>query len=303
MGRGRIASPQYRLGFEQAADGVYVTDPLPPGQYDLLLQYSNDTRGALALIRGGVSLLEIRIPDLLARFSVTIDGREPGGELDVGAIPPVTTISIPGRIFPPSGVAGTFDWSTMRGFYLSGRPAGTSNSIATIGPDGTVVFDGVAPGLYSFRWSPGSLPDGWYVRSFRSGARDIQLDGLEVGGAPVPPIEMVLADDGVGIAGLVRNADGQPVAGARVLLIPPPSRRGRFSELIRVEADPFGAYSLEAVPPGEYRLLAVDLAGVPERGQWESAGFLEEYGLRGELITLEPGERLTIDPEAILLVD
>jgi hypothetical protein len=51
-------------------------------------------------------------------------------------------------------------------------------------------------------------------------------------------------------------------------------------------------------------MLAFDPAGrsdlVP---YWESPDFLRQYELRGELITVDPGARLTISPEAIPLVE
>jgi hypothetical protein len=59
---------------------------------------------------------------------------------------------------------------------------------------------------------------------------------------------------------------------------------------------------VDRVAPGDYRLLVVDTAGLPEP-EWESPDFLRQYELRGERITVDPGARLTINPEAILLVD
>jgi hypothetical protein len=51
-------------------------------------------------------------------------------------------------------------------------------------------------------------------------------------------------------------------------------------------------------------LLALDLLGRRLAGvYWQSPDFLRQYEFRGELITVDPGARLTINPEAIPLVD
>jgi hypothetical protein len=50
--------------------------------------------------------------------------------------------------------------------------------------------------------------------------------------------------------------------------------------------------------------LSIDVAGVPYGHPfWEDPAFLRQYELRGERITVDPGARLTINPEAILVVD
>jgi hypothetical protein len=77
-----------------------------------------------------------------------------------------------------------------------------------------------------------------------------------------------------------------------------------MAQFPNAEADMWGAFVLEDVPPGEYRLLALDAAGRPTiNPYWQSPDFLRQYELRGELITVDPGARLTINPEAIPLVD
>jgi hypothetical protein len=69
-------------------------------------------------------------------------------------------------------------------------------------------------------------------------------------------------------------------------------------------ADASGVYRLTRIPPGEYRMLALYVAGRPSYSRyWESPDFLRQYELRGERITVDPGARLTINPEAILVVD
>jgi hypothetical protein len=59
-----------------------------------------------------------------------------------------------------------------------------------------------------------------------------------------------------------------------------------------------GALEAETIAFWQSRRAAYRL-----RPYWESPEFLRQYELRGEPISADPGARLTIDPEAIPLVD
>jgi hypothetical protein len=116
----------------------------------------------------------------------------------------------------------------------------------------------------------------------------------------VPPLEVVLANDGARIEGVVRAADGRLVPEARIILTPPGGGRDPLLRFHTVVADGAGVFSFETVPPGVYRLLALDTFGNWDSSPfWTSPDFLRQYELRGELITVDPGARLTINPEAI----
>jgi hypothetical protein len=92
------------------------------------------------------------------------------------------------------------------------------------------------------------------------------------------------------------------VPGAWIVLIPPVNLRGPLASFPTTVANVSGVYVLEDVPPGEYRLLALDLAGLPI-GVAEAPEFLRQFERRGELITVGPGARMIVNPEAILAYD
>jgi hypothetical protein len=67
---------------------------------------------------------------------------------------------------------------------------------------------------------------------------------------------------------------------------------------------PNGTWVLDDVPPGNYRLLVLDVAGKPDRyPYWEDPVFLSRYELPGETITVDAGARMRIDTEAIPIRD
>lgn len=292
-GRGLIAAGgRVPARLEAVGDNIYQTSPMPPGEYDLSLEYSPEFQNKIAPSNDrlerpdlvmGIARLRVRLVDqdldlgVISATPVPVSGRvrargEHAYAVDRGRVALLFADAWGYLVTIQAAVDGSFSYSLHRGMYRT-LPAGLS------GP-----------------------PPGWYVASIRSGGRDVLLEGLDVDGGPVPPLEIVLADDGARIEGIVRRDDYSIVPAARIVLIPPPNRRGPILAFPTAAASATGVWVIEQVPPGEYRLLALDVAGEPDtHPYWESPEFLREYELRGERITLDPGARMTINAEAIPL--
>jgi hypothetical protein len=165
--------------------------------------------------------------------------------------------------------------------------------------DGSFIVQAMHPGLFHFFVDQENMPEGWYVSSVTSGGRDVLRDGLEVTGAILNPIEITVANDGAEIQGVARDGDGALVPDARIVLIPPVNRRGAFASFPVAVADQSGTFVLEDVPPGEYRVLALEVPGGRESDpSWDAPEFLREFELRGQLLTVDPGAQLTLSPQA-----
>jgi hypothetical protein len=291
------------LALELLEEGAWRTGPLGPGEYELLIRYADEVVRRVATAR------ELDSPQVnpVSRLRFVLDpaeGTEDASDLDLGDVSPIARGTVTGRIVLSGDRADFADgglppiYMADSAFYLGGH------SVDASAADGSFRQDFVPAGLLRVYVDETLLPDGWYVESIRHGSRDVLVNGLEVGGGGAAGLEIVLADSPGSIAGVVRMTDSQLVPGARVVLAPPPFRRGPMAQFPNAEADMWGAFVLEDVPPGEYRLLALDAAGRPTiNPYWQSPDFLRQYELRGELITVDPGARLTINPEAIPLVD
>jgi hypothetical protein len=290
-GRGLIApgSP-VPATLEKLGDDVYRTQPMPPGEYDLRLQYSSEFRDTIAPagkdlgrpdLATGIAELRLRLVDqdvdlgTIAATPVQLSGRVRAQgmhatEVDLGTVTVILADDWGMLLTIEAGVDGSFSDSLHRGIYR----------VLPSGLDGP--------------------PPGWYVASMRSGGRDVLREGLEVDGGPVPPLEIVLADDGARIEGIVRKDDYSIVPDARIVLIPPPNQRGPLLRFPTSTGGANGVYVIDDVPPGEYRVLALDVAGRSATNPyWEAPDFLREYEPRGERITVDPGARMTINAEAI----
>jgi hypothetical protein len=306
LGPGRIAMGRlpYALSLEQIDDDTWMFGQLlGAGDYNVSLGYSSALFGAFRQREFDPDLqrsLEGHARIVNTRITVDADEADETGNVDLGTIPVSPRVSAEGRVVVRPLGRGSIDLTSLR--LMIG--------LTRVRADGTFLLQDRLPGPYGFRFAPDSIPEGWYVESAWSGGRDVLREGLELTGRPAP-IQVVIAEGAGRIEGTVRNADGELLPGARVVLILPSHRRGSLLRFPTATADAAGRYVLDGIPPGEYRLLALDEAGtvVPTPSvlapdlYWESPDFLRRNELRGERITLDPGARLSIHREAILLDD
>lgn len=278
----------YKIGLNAQGDDLWVTEPLPPGEHEIELMY---TTGLIRNVNW-----EQLTPIAIVPFS--IDNQD----VNLGRLEPTARIEVTGRVRLSSAGPPDIDITDLPPFVLMFRFFGFGSRVARAAENGSVVWAFVHPGQFLLS-AEGSLPSGWYLQSARSGALDVLREGVFAGGA-VTPIDIVVANDGGHVAGTVRNAEGALVPDSRFVLIPSSGRRSPFLRFPAATADASGAYSLDDVPPGEYRALALDFVGMPVAYPiWEDPEFLRPYELRGERITVDPGVRMTVNAEAIPIYD
>jgi hypothetical protein len=224
-------------------------------------------------------------------------------DIDLGLVPEPPRFDVPGRAILRSGAfAGAeLDLAALPELIFMNEPYAVTStpSTASVGPDGSFVVENLYPALFAMLFQVELLPANWYVAAATSRGRNVLTEGLRVEGAPAP-IEVVLAGDAGWIEGRVLDSGGAAVPDARVILIPPAERRGPMLDFPTAVADHAGAFSLERIPPGDYRILAVNPSGYPERNPyWQSPTFLADYEGRGERISIEPSARIVMNPEAV----
>jgi protocatechuate 3,4-dioxygenase beta subunit len=132
------------------------------------------------------------------------------------------------------------------------------------------------------------VPRGLYIKSMRSGDRDVLADRLDVPAGGTIPLDIVLAADGARVAGSVTDADGKPVLGATVVLVP--GVRTRADLYRRTTTDQYGAYTMADIPPGDYKLFAwEDVA----EDDWVDPDFLKPFEKQGVDVMLAAKGRET----------
>jgi hypothetical protein len=121
--------------------------------------------------------------------------------------------------------------------------------------DGTFLISNVAADHFDVTVS--GLPDGFYVKSIRSGDDDILTSGLDLNRGPAGRIEIKLSPNAGQLDGAVQNDKQQPAAGATVVLIPQEKeRRDQMSYYKTAVTDQYGRFTAKNLDPGEYKVFA-----------------------------------------------
>lgn len=177
----------------------------------------------------------------------------------------------------------------VRLISLDNRIEGTEFQADSNVNGGSFAIRNFVPGRYTVDLQPNPP---WYVQSATSSTIDVLREELVLTPGRRPdPLEIVLRDDGAMISGTIR-ADGQPAAGS-VLLIP----EQQSAAQIRVTAAaPGGDFLFDRVPPGDYKVLALDTVSDLE---FRNAETLGPYLSKAARITLEPGQQASVSVERV----
>ena len=114
-------------------------------------------------------------------------------------------------------------------------------------------MDNVYPGEYRIVASP--LPAGVYVKEARFGNIDVLNQPMVVAGSVSDSLEILLSPKAARIDGTVVDSQSKPVPGIQAVLIP--ERRPNRIDLYKTAVtDQTGHFSLQSIPPGDYKVLA-----------------------------------------------
>jgi len=260
------------------ADGRFSFAGLVPGTYVLRAQGTK----AIGAAGGG---------DFTAAMNVTVTsgntvdgslalqrGRTVTGSIDLNTLPPpadARRLSV--QLYP---IMGPSDWEA---------------AVPRATPDerGAFTISPVAPGLYRARVN--GLPQGWALASavFRDvDAADMNLE-IKAGEDP-PTGVLTFASRTAVLSGAVSNKDGEPVTDRNVLLFPANRdfwvAQSRRIHLVQPGRD--GRYEIRGLPPGDYRIAAIDS---PEPGQHFDREFLTTLVAGSAEVRLAEGDSKTHD--------
>jgi len=162
-------------------------------------------------------------------------------------------INLPGRaIYQGNGGTRASETSVLF------RAVNDSSAIARTAPlnsDSSFTAKNVPPGIYQIDVRPICLT--CYLKSVKLAGVDIMQEGLELtNGAPGGSLEVVVSAQGGFVSGTVTDGDDHPVAGGRVVLVPDPSRRKQGRLYKEATTDQYGAFKLQGIAPGNYKVFA-----------------------------------------------
>jgi hypothetical protein len=163
---------------------------------------------------------------------------------------------------------------------------------------GDFSMNAVPAGEYQVSVNP--VPPGFYVADILIGSRSVFAEGvIRIGPDPIEPVEVVLAEGGGSVEGIVGSIVSRDVLNlSRVVLVPDPPRR---NNLLLYEsqrpASNSGEFFFGTVPPGNYKVFAFTNlpAGDPER----SEEFLARFENFGVPVTVLEGQTVHVQVDLI----
>ena len=162
-------------------------------------------------------------------------------------------------------------------------------------PDGSFVFTNVSADRYSVDIS--GMPRGFYLKSVRLGSQDALDTDLDLTQAPERPLEIVLSANPGALGGLVTSADGAPVSGAVVAVVPQSAQRRQRPDWYRAATtDAGGKFAMADLRPGDYKLFAWEDV---EDGAWMDPVFLKPFEEKGQPLTVREGVSGTVELKPI----
>jgi hypothetical protein len=227
--------------------------------------------------------------------TVVMDGRDTKGII----VALTKGVTLSGRIVDEAG-------GSAIPHYLTAEPAGGNLVLGLpkgqAGPSGEFSLNGLLPGEYYLKASNSRIITKsitWNGRDYTNAPFDAR-DGNDFTGVIVTTTSKIAK-----IAGVVRTAQGEPVAGAAVMYFPTnPLEWRRFGlsspRLGSVPVNTSSAYLIDRLPAGDYYVIAVSDS---QRGLWQDPDFLDAAAKVATKIKLEWGETTTQDlrPQEIMV--
>jgi protocatechuate 3,4-dioxygenase beta subunit len=252
------------------SDGTFELSRMQPGAYNLMASATIDEKrySARALVQVGDT--DVDGVAIAIRPSGVVTGR----------------MQVEGR--PNERVSGV---AVLRPWESGGVIFGPQPT-TKLQADGTFQIDDVNVDRYSFHVT--GLPEGYYLKSVRSGGADVLASGFEAaGGAAV--FDVLISPNAGSVEGAVMDPRSQKLfVGATVVLVPEAKER---TDLYRnVISDQEGHFRFKSLRPGEYRLFAwEDVSSFA----WMDPDFMREIERKGQTVTVEEGRPQTVQVNLI----
>jgi hypothetical protein len=182
------------------------------------------------------------------------------------------------------GVAAGLDQNTVQAIVAQAQATGGNLQQMLADARGRIEANAPAP-------NPNA-----YVADVRQNGVSIYDTGFAVGAADVHALDVFVNTNGGGVTGTVVGPDQKPVAGARVVLVPPAQRRRNPSLFKSATSGADGRFNFTGLPPGEFKLFA-----------WQSMNgeayrnptFLAPFEERGVGVSIFAGGQLTTEVPVI----
>ena len=167
---------------------------------------------------------------------------------------------------------------------------------AAVQSDGSFVLENCSPGRYRLSVL---APPQMYLKAALYGSRDVANAELEISGAGAD-LEVILRNGMTRLSGTIAvGTPGGDFGGAYYIILP--TRRPFDSSGIRFgHTDNRGAFAIEGLPPGRYRVFGF---AAPDIGAFQNPNILNSLGSLGAEVELAENQEATVTTDLISAED
>jgi protocatechuate 3,4-dioxygenase beta subunit len=226
-----VAEPELKA-FENA-DGAFAWDGVRPDRYEVFVEakgFAQHRTGVIELAAGSPQELDVTLGAGRGLHGWVLE-RDTETPLPGASV--VVESEVPSQVLP-------LDLT---------EPPEWLGQLATAGPDGGFALEDLAPGSHRLRVSAAGHAPEWVPV-------EVPADGS-------PPEVLAHLGPGGGIAGVVTDAGGRPIAGSLILASFAGTRLFSFEQAL-TDAD--GHYAFEHLAPGLHMLIRWDTVAAAESG-------------------------------------
>jgi hypothetical protein len=254
------------IGLVQPADATFEIKGVAPGSYLLMVRSATEMMSSL----GAPMPLEVADRHI---DGVVLALTKGGGELS-------------GKLTIP----GAFDAKNMTVGLERVDFQGMGSPSAKVAEDGKFLLKDVFTDRYTVRVS--GLPENSYMKSVKLGSQEMDPSGADLSGGAAG-LEILVSRSGAQVEGTVMGQDDKPMSGATVTLIP---ESGRESSYRSMSADADGTFTMKALPPGKYKILAWEDV---EPGAYQDAEYVKPFEGMSRALVLEENGKAKVTLKAV----
>jgi hypothetical protein len=155
--------------------------------------------------------------------------------------------------------------------------------------DGSFMFENVGPEKY--RIMAMNLPQGTWLKSVRGGDQEVLDSGLDLNAGVPGPVQITLGVGPGAISGTVQDEKQKAVSGSMIALIPDPVKEERYDLFRIATTDQNGQFTMQGVPPGEYKILAAEEI---DPGNYMDPEFLKKNDSKANKISVKENSQQSV---------
>jgi hypothetical protein len=265
-------------------DGAFTLSNVPPGEYRLEAEAMDMASIASVAMTGSNRGL---VASESASLALVVEGKDVAG-LDLVTAPGAR---LTGRVRFERAEASTVPKAAVMIQLMPAEPGVLRmGANFSVNDDWTVEGTGLS-GRMIIR---GGSPGGWHLKSVTVDGHDVTDTGIAfTPGQSVEGLEILLTREMASLTGTVQGSKGEPLTDFVVVAFADdPARWGYLTRFVRAgRPDQSGKFLIEGLPPGSYRVVALEYL---EPGDEQDPETLERLRGLGTPVTARDGEQKTV---------